>query len=227
VSSPGGQSWIKANSGTILLSGTTVINTAGNIIPTISGVDNLGSLTNPFSGAYIKDAYISNLHGMSPIRFNNDIVMASGNQIVFSGNAYNDEIIRMSPLRGANSNGTGFSGTGLLADSDSPLYQVFSNSFIEDVSILTATTTLTMVNSTVLMNHSAVAVLTLPSPDAWGKKMTIIDISNNAATNNIIIQGSGGQLINGAAAVTISTNRAGMTLYFAPDNNWYKANSMA
>lgn len=72
--------------GVHLSSGTDILNTA-------SGINNLGSFSNPFSGIYAKTVYATNITGMSPINVLSDIVLsanilrADSNPFTISGNS--------------------------------------------------------------------------------------------------------------------------------------------
>ncbi len=68
ISTADNQMTLGFSNGVILRSGT-------DIIPEESGVSNdLGSEALPFRNSYTKDAYISNLHGLSPIKVFNDLI---------------------------------------------------------------------------------------------------------------------------------------------------------
>ncbi|MCK4718294.1 MAG: hypothetical protein KAT70_06460 [Thermoplasmata archaeon] len=72
----------------------------------------------------------------------------------------------------------------------------------------------------VACDSSAAAVgVTCPSYPNNGTEFTVLDVGNNAATNNITITRAGTQLINGANTYVINTNRGVVTLYF-DGTNW-------
>jgi len=202
-----GKSQVNVYNNLVTLSGIS-ITTTGDILPSVSGVDDIGSLTAPYANAYIKDAYISNLHGMSPITLV-DALQASGN-ISLTGSS---GLSILPAFSGANSVGT----------QSMPFQTIRSRSFAEGIVQFSVTQTIG-IDSVILANPSTTLVLDI-YPTENGKKYTIIDISNTAATNNIIITGQG-CTINGVGSATISTNRGGMTLY-SYGGNYYKANSLS
>jgi hypothetical protein len=63
------------------------------------------------------------------------------------------------------------------------------------------------------VNVGSASVVTLPS-GATGQIFIIFDASGSAATNNIVIGGTGGQTINGRNTYTIRSNYGAVTLQF-------------
>jgi len=63
--------------------------------------------------------------------------------------------------------------------------------------------------------------ITLPASPSIGNQVKIIDSHGTAATNNITVDRNGEKIQGSAGDLTISTNRAGISLvYYDSDNGW-------
>lgn len=89
-----------------------------------------------------------------------------------------------------------------------------SNSFLQAIRTTTAaSTTLTAADATLLVNCGIAATVTLPA----GITKTIyfiFDTSNNAVTNNITVNTTGGQLIDAGTSYVIKSNMGGLMVQF-------------
>ena len=76
-----------------------------------------------------------------------------------------------------------------------------------------------------IVDTSSAITITLPSSPSFGEEVTIVDGTNNAATNNITVQSSG-NILGSSADYVISTNRASVTLvYYNATQGWITSNS--
>jgi hypothetical protein len=67
-----------SGAGVSLFGATLILDSGTSVDNAYSGVNSLGSIANPFSGVYAKEAYFSNIFGMSPIGINSDLAIRSG-----------------------------------------------------------------------------------------------------------------------------------------------------
>ena len=74
----------------------------------------------------------------------------------------------------------------------------------------------------VFQNLTAPRTLTLSPANGYteGQSFCVIDESGTAATNNIIIQPSGGETINGSVSLTIVNNYGTVKIY-TDGTNWF------
>ena len=80
-----------------------------NIIPNISGINNLGSINYPFSEIYAKTGYFTNVSGMSPISILSDTNLTEGTTLtapIISGTTISGDTISIGTTITAQVSGT-------------------------------------------------------------------------------------------------------------------------
>lgn len=76
-----------------------------------------------------------------------------------------------------------------------------------------------------IVDTSSAITITLPSSPNFGDEVTIVDGTNNAATNNITVQ-SAGNILSSSTDFIIDVNRASVTLvYYNATQGWITSNS--
>jgi hypothetical protein len=90
--------------------------------------------------------------------------------------------------------------------------------------IVTGSTTLLVTDFVIFVNGSVALTLILPAAPNDGEVFKIKDVSGNASTNNITINGNGHN-IDGSSTITINTDRGGVELCFDTTlNAWFVMN---
>lgn len=102
-----------------------IISSGNNISPEASGIQNIGSIGSPFNGIYVKNAYVTNLSGLSPISLKSNLIPSNSGTINLGsaslpyGTIYADNIVSTGVSAGEFVHVTGDTMTGnlnMLAD---------------------------------------------------------------------------------------------------------------
>lgn len=99
---------------------------------------------------------------------------------------------------------------------------VFSAGWTERTTVTSSTYTATENDNVIGVNFAGTVTITLPDATTLqsGSELTVVDESGNASSNNITLDGSGSQTINGSLTATINLDYMSLTVY-TDGSNWF------
>ena len=206
ASNPGGIASVSVTtigSTQVSLSGTT-INTTGNIIPTSSGIDNVGSLNQPYASIAAVNGYFHTLSGMSPIILESDLVpVASGAQNLGSASRPYNTIYVNNIVPAVNGGGnvsgnyvpiSGGTMTGNLNFTDGNVINTSGSLNVTSASILTLSGNITFIDSSLfevhnINNNGALGI------NIGGQAIVSVGQGNTAINSAVVTLASGTTLL--------------------------------